>query len=65
MKKGGNIFKILIVILIVAILGYALVSSGAFEYLKSREKLEALGRALLRISSMADLVNWLNQQENS
>ncbi len=31
----------------------------------SREKLEALGRALLRISSMVDLVAWLNQQEKS
>ncbi|MBR8835177.1 MAG: DUF4351 domain-containing protein [Stigonema ocellatum SAG 48.90 = DSM 106950] len=31
----------------------------------NKEKLEALGRALLRISSIADLFIWLDQQERS
>ncbi|MGJ5676815.1 MAG: DUF4351 domain-containing protein, partial [Nostochopsis sp.] len=30
----------------------------------SKEQLEALGRALLRISSINDLVTWLKQQES-
>lgn len=33
--------------------------------LLSQEKLEALGRAILRITSIPELVSWLNQQENS
>ncbi len=31
----------------------------------NKEKLEALGRALLRISSIADLFIWLDQQESN
>jgi len=31
----------------------------------SKEQLEALGRKLLRISSIADLVIWLQQQSSS
>jgi hypothetical protein len=31
--------------------------------LLNKERLEALGRAILRFSSLSDLVSWLNQQE--
>ncbi len=31
----------------------------------NKEQLEALGRALFRMSSIADLVNWLDEQESN
>ena len=31
----------------------------------NKEQLEALGRALFRMSSIADLVTWLNEQESN
>ncbi len=43
------------------------VDSSTSERVKilNKEQLEALGRAILRISSISDLVTWLDQQESN
>ncbi|MEF9933400.1 MAG: TVP38/TMEM64 family protein [Cetobacterium sp.] len=46
MNKNGNIFKILIALLVIGALGVVLVKSGAIEYLKDRQKLETLIQSL-------------------